>query len=86
MARQCWKLHHHLDSPFRLTVNFVGVESFFVVDKVEVYRVVLWEFDRAVKAGTSTGVAGSCALLSDVKDEGVLVAVGADFVDFLGVA
>lgn len=67
-------------------VDFVGVEGFFVIDEVEVDWGLEGEADGAVEAGAAAGVAGSGALLGDVEDEGVLIAVGADFVDDLGVA
>ena len=40
----------------------------------------------AVEAGAAVGVAGTGSFLIDVENEGVLVAVGADFTDGLGVA
>ncbi len=47
----------------------------------------LWgEFDRAVEAGFAAGVAGTGSFLSDDQDEGILIAVGSDFVDCLSVS
>lgn len=45
-----------------------------------------FEVDFTVEAAVSACVAGSGSDLFDIQDEGILVAVGADFVDFLDVA
>lgn len=42
--------------------------------------------ELAVEAGIAAGVAGSGADLFNEEDEGVLIAIGADFDDFLGVS
>lgn len=42
--------------------------------------------DFAVEAAVTSCVASTCADLIDVEDEGILVAVGADFANFLDVS
>jgi len=42
--------------------------------------------DFAIEAGVSAGVAGACADLAHNEDERVLIAIGADFDNFLDVA
>ncbi len=46
----------------------------------------LTEVHSAVKTSAATGVAGAGTQLIDVEDDGVLIAVGPDFVDFLHVS
>ncbi len=41
---------------------------------------------RAIEARATTRVAGACALLANVKNKGVLVAVGTNLKDLLGVS
>lgn len=65
-------------------VNLGGVEGEVGLDELESGGGA--RGDGAVETGVTTGVAGTGADLVDEKDEGVLVAVGADFDDFLCMA
>jgi len=67
-------------------VNLIRIKSPLVIDEVEIDGIVLREADRAIETGTASGVAGSGTLLGHVKNQGILIAVGSDFVDLLGVA
>ena len=63
-----------------------GVVLFGRVDGFEGGFAVIGDGDAAEEAGPVAGVAGTVAFLIDAEDEGVLVAIGEDFDDFLDVA
>lgn len=69
-----------------LFVNVVWVEGLFFGEGEGCWVGAGFEVYFAVETGVSACVACACALLIDVKDECVLIAVCADFDDFLGVA
>lgn len=69
-----------------LAVNSIWIKSFFVVHEVKVDGVVLRKADCPVKAGPAASVAGSGALLGDVKNESILITISANLMDFLGVS